>query len=163
MHAERAADLKSWAEAVYGRADVADACLTLQDQGGQNVPYLLWVAWAWLQERPLDAETLEAGSDTARAWEEAAVRPLRSLRQTLKAPIPDMGDLSRLAIREGAKALELEAERRLLLELDSLAPPPGAAGHLAPSLAAALADAARSWARVVPRPLLEALASKLLA
>ncbi|OZA82811.1 MAG: TIGR02444 family protein, partial [Caulobacter sp. 39-67-4] len=38
--------LWDWALQVYARQDVADACLSLQDAHGQNVPYLLWAAWA---------------------------------------------------------------------------------------------------------------------
>jgi uncharacterized protein (TIGR02444 family) len=35
-----------WALDAYARPGVAEACLELQDVHGQNVPLLLWAAWA---------------------------------------------------------------------------------------------------------------------
>jgi hypothetical protein len=60
----------------------------------------------------------------ARAWEEEAVGPLRRLRRALKAldPEPD-----REAVRDQVKAVELDAERRLLSALERLPPLPGGA------------------------------------
>jgi uncharacterized protein (TIGR02444 family) len=149
-----------WAVAAYAKAGVGETCLELQDGHGQNVPYLLWSAWAAGEGRALDADTLEAGVDTARAWDDAAVQPLRVVRRRLKAPIPDMGDAARLALREQVKAAELAAERSLLEELETLAPEP--AGPARPPVPA-LVEAAKAWARVVPRAHLERLAAQLSA
>jgi uncharacterized protein (TIGR02444 family) len=150
--------LWDWALAAYARPGVAEACLSLQDGHDHNVPYLLWAAWAALRGSRLDADTLEAGVDTARAWDSAAVRPLRVIRTTLKKPIPDLEDEAREAVRTQIKAAKLEAERRLLLALESLAPAPGGAGL---PLAPALVEAARAFAPVIPRAGLETLAAKL--
>jgi uncharacterized protein (TIGR02444 family) len=150
--------LWDWAVQAYARPGVAETCLELQDGHGQNVPYLLWGAWAAGSGRVLDADDLEAGVDTARAWDEGAVRPLRTLRRGLKAPIPDMDDAAREGVREQIKAAELAAERALLEGLEPLAP--GPAGPPRP-LAPALVEAAKAWTRVVPRAHLERLAAQL--
>lgn len=154
--------LWDWAVAAYGAPGVADACLALQDHHGQNVPLLLWAAWAAAGGRAPDDETLEAACDTARAWEETAIAPLRQARRILKAAVPDMDDAARLALREEIKAVELSAERRLLEGLEALAPPPS--GPSPSSLALeALAAVSRAWSPVTPRPALRVLAERLPA
>ena len=88
------------------------------------------------------------------------VARLRSVRRTLKAPVPDIDDGPREAIRNRIKALELEAERHLLDALEALAPE--AAGSPRPAIDA-LAATARIWASVTPRPGLIRLADALPA
>lgn len=153
-------ELWTWAVQAYAEPAVAETCLSLQDENDQNVPLLLFAAWAAASGRALDPETLEAAVDLARAWDGAAVRPLRAVRRTLKTPLPDLDDARRQALRERIKAAELEAERLLLESLAELAP--AASGPPRP-LAAALAEAARAWTRVVPRAGLERLAAALPA
>jgi uncharacterized protein (TIGR02444 family) len=150
--------LWDWAVAAYARPGVDRTCLELQDDQNQNVPYLLWCAWAASEGRRLDDDALEAAGDTARAWEGAAVKPLRGLRRALKAPIPDLDDSRREAVRERVKAAELAAERALLEDLEALAGEP--AGPARP-LTAALVEAARAWSGTVPRAHLERLAVQL--
>jgi len=152
--------LWDWAVAAYARPGVADTCLELQDLYGQNAPLLLWAAWAAAQGRAPDEEALEAAADTARAWEDAAIKPLRAVRRTMKTPIPDVDDAAREAVREQVKTVELQAERRLLEGLEPLAPEPSGAPR--PPLPA-LAAASKAWSKVVPRALLERLASALSA
>lgn len=152
--------LWDWAVAAYGAPGVAEACLALQDSNEQNVPLLLWSAWVAQTGRKPDAETIEAACDTARAWDSVVVAPLRSVRRTLKAPVPDIDDGPREAIRNRIKALELEAERHLLDALEALAPE--AAGSPRPAIDA-LAATARIWASVTPRPGLIRLADALPA
>lgn len=149
-----------WALAAYRGPGVSEACLTLQDTHGQNVPLLLWAAWTARTGRALDEETIEAACDAARAWDGAAVGPLRAIRRTLKAPIPDIGDVGREALRDQVKAVELAAERALMTDLEALAPESGG-----PPIATldALVAVARVWTRVVPRPALAALAERLPA
>ena len=149
--------LWDWAAAAYARAGVEEACLGLQDGYDQSVPYLLWAAWAAATGRALDAETLEAGGETARVWENAAVEPLRTIRRRLKKPIPDMGDEAREQLRDQVKTAELSAERLLLEDLETLTPAPDQPLPLAPALVAA----AKAWSSVTPRGQLEALASLL--
>ncbi|WP_339932112.1 TIGR02444 family protein [uncultured Brevundimonas sp.] len=152
--------LWDWAVRAYGTEGVSETCLTLQDVHEQNVPLLLWAAWTAATGRRPDEETVEAAADTARAWDLAAVAPLRAVRRTLKAAIPDIDNPAREAIRTQVKAVELDAERQLLAALEALAPAPDAAPQ--PPIAA-LAAAARAWGTVTPRPALVRLAERLPA
>ena len=153
-------DLWSWAVAAYEAPGVAEACLSLQGHNEQNVPLLLWAAWVAVTGRRPDEETLEAACDAARAYDTVITAHLRAVRGTLKAPIPDIADDHREALRQQVKALELDAERRLMLELASLAPAPSGAPRRAID---GLAETARQWARIVPRPALTILADRLPA
>ncbi|MFZ4166631.1 TIGR02444 family protein [Brevundimonas sp. NPDC058933] len=153
-------DLWSWAVAAYDAPGVAEACLGLQDHNEQNVPLLLWAAWIARTGRRPDEETIEAACDAARAYDTVIVGQLRAVRRTLKAPVPDIDHDHREALRQQVKALELDAERRLMLELEGLAPPPSGAPRRAID---GLAETARLWSRVVPRPALTVLADRLPA
>ena len=155
-----AGGLWDWAVAAYAVPGVPEACLQLQEVNGQNVPLLLWAAWCARSGRCPDGDTLEAACDTARAWDHAAIAPLRKVRVTLKAQILDMNSNARLALREQVKALELDAERSLLADLEALAPP--TTGTARPALDG-MAEVARVWDRVVPRQALIGLAERLPA
>ena len=152
--------LWDWAVRAYGTEGVSETCLTLQDVHEQNVPLLLWAAWTAATGRRPDEETIEAAADTARAWDLTAVAPLRAVRRTLKAPIPDIDDPAREAVRTQVKAIELAAERHLLAALEALTPAPDGAPQ--PPISA-LAAAARAWGAVTPRPALVRLAERLPA
>lgn len=153
-------ELWTWAVAAYDAPGVTEACLSLQDHNEQNVPLLLWAAWVAVTGRRPDEETIEAACDAARAYDTVVVAPLRAMRRTLKAPIPDVDHDHREALREQVKALELDAERRLMLELEALAPAPSGAPRRAID---GLAETAKLWARVVPRPALTTLSDRLPA
>jgi uncharacterized protein (TIGR02444 family) len=152
--------LWDWSLAAYAAPGVQEACLHLQDAHDHNVPLLLWSAWTAQTGRRPDADDIEAACDTARAWSTCAIAPLRAIRRTLKGPLSDIETDARLALREQVKAVELAAERHLLDALQALTPAPTAAPRPAID---ALADTARVWARVVPRPALIALAERLPA
>ena len=152
--------LWDWAVAAYAAPDVSDACLALQDHHEQNVPLLLWSAWVAQTGRRPDEETIEAACDTARAWDSVVVAPLRAVRRTLKAPVPDIDDGPRESVRNRIKALELEAEKHLLEALEALAPPASAAPRPAID---GLAATTRVWSRITPRPALIRLADALPA
>lgn len=149
-----------WALKAYAAPGVQEACLQLQDHAGQNVPLLLWAAWTAASGRPIDEDAIEGACDCARAWDEAAVTPLRALRRTLKGVNPDIDNAAREALRDQVKAVELAAEKAMMQGLEALAPAPGA-GPL-PTVTALVA-VARVWSRVVPRPLLTTLAERLPA
>jgi uncharacterized protein (TIGR02444 family) len=152
--------LWDWAVAAYAAPGVAETCLHLQDAADQNVPLLLWAAWCARSGRPLDADTIEAGCDTARAWNDAAIAPLRAVRRTLKTPLADIQTPDREAVREAVKALELDCERRLLLALEALSPTPlPASTDPLPALVAV----SRAWSRMIPRAGLTDLAEQLPA
>ena len=150
--------LWDWARTAYAADGVADACLELQAAAGQNVPLLLWAAWCAAEGRAPDEDTLDAAGDTARAWQETAIAPLRAVRQALKPRAPDLDDLAREAVRAQVKAVELEAERHLLAALEALAP--ASSGPARPALAAMVA-AARVWSSITPRAGLVQLADRL--
>ncbi len=152
--------LWDWAVAAYGAPGVADACLALQDHHEQNVPLLLWSAWVAETGRRPDEETIEAACDTARTWDGVVTAPLRAVRRTLKAPVPDIDDGPREAMRARIKAIELEAEKHLLEALEALAPTPGGPKRAAID---GLVATARVWSSITPRPALIRLAETLPA
>ncbi|MFC0632798.1 TIGR02444 family protein [Brevundimonas balnearis] len=151
-------DLWSWALEAYAAEGVQEACLALQDSADQDVPLLLWAAWAARSGRPLDEDALEAACDLARAWRERAVGPLRAVRRGLKVRHPDLDDAAREAVRAQVKAAELAAERALLEGLEAQSPP--SAGPPLATLDALIA-ASRAWSARVPRALLQTLAERL--
>ena len=140
--------LWAWALAAYARPGAAQAALALQDDHGQSVSFLLWAAWA----RP-DAALAARGADLARAWNQAAIAPLREARRALKAPLPPVDEAARSALRESVRAVELEAERVLLTTLEGL----GERGERL--LIDALGIASSAWGPQAPEPALAAFAS----
>lgn len=152
--------LWDWALKAYSAEGVAEACLELQDAAGQSVPLLLWAAWCAAEGRAPDEDALEAAGDTARAWQETAIAPLRMVRRALKSRAPDLDDADREAVRAQVKAVELEAERRLLAALERLTPPPS--GPPQPPMVMLVA-AARVWSPMTPRGGLVQLAACLSA
>ena len=132
--------LWDWAVAAYRRPGVAQACLTLQDDHGQNVPLLLAAAWAAAEGRRLDIGPAVALTE---GWEADVVSLLRAIRRSLKTAHAGVDDPPRLALRTRIKAVELEAERVLLDALQAMAGPPGPAAAAA---APALSEAASAWA-----------------
>jgi uncharacterized protein (TIGR02444 family) len=153
-------NLWDWSLKAWAADGVAEACLELQDSAGQNIPLLLWAAWCAAGGRIPDEDALEAAGDTARAWQETAVAPLRAVRRALEPRAPDLDDEAREAVRAMVKAVELEAERRLLTALEALTPP--ATGPARPPLDAMVA-AARVWSPMTPRAGLVRLAERLPA
>lgn len=152
--------LWDWSVRAWAAPGVADAGLDLQDAQGLCIPLMLWAAWTAATGRAPDTEAVEAACDTARAWSETTVAPLRAIRRTLKAAIPDMDDGAREAIRGQVKAAELEAERHLLVALEALAPEPWTAPR---PVLPALVTVAREWSAVTPRTALALFADRLPA
>jgi uncharacterized protein (TIGR02444 family) len=154
----RATDEALWPYALelYGRPGAELLLLELQDAHGQCVPFLIWGLWLAASGRGGGAAKLASGADLARAWQDAAVTPLRTLRRELKAPGKPSAERARGALRGKVAALELEAERMLLQMLqDASAAPAEPATNLIESLEAAV----RTWGRSAPRALLERLAA----
>ena len=139
-----------WALAAYDRPEVAQACLALQDDHGQQTAYLLWAAWA----SPPDA-VLADGAELARHWETAILGPVRQSRRALKSPLGPVDDAARLAVRETVKAVELDLEKLLMTSLAGLSAP--AAGATLTSLM----RAAETWGDAPPLDALERLARAL--
>lgn len=143
--------LWDWALAAYGRPEVPEATLALQDEHGFSTALLLWAVWA-----DPDSETLANGVQTTVGWDETVLWPLRNVRRVLKAPRLPFEDGARESLREDVKAAELRAERVLMEALESLAGP--AALVDAP---AALRRAAMAWSGAAPAAALDRLAKAL--
>lgn len=150
--------LWDWSVAAYAAEGVGQACLDLQDHHEQNTCLLLWAGWNAATGRRPDEDTIEAACDVARAWDSTTITPLRAIRRTLKLPVPDIEDATREAVRSRIKAVELEAERHLLLALDAVSPAPS--GPPRPAIEA-LVETARVWTRIIPRPALIRLSERL--
>jgi uncharacterized protein (TIGR02444 family) len=142
-----------WALSAYGQPGVADACLALQDEHGQNTSFLLWAVWAEAKDPGLLARAAEA----ARAWDRTALTPLREVRRALKPPLPPVADAAREGLREDVKSAELRAERVLMETLASLSSDRRGG---APALAA-LEAASAAWGHRAPDAALAALAAAL--
>jgi uncharacterized protein (TIGR02444 family) len=152
--------LWEWSIRAWAAPGVEAACLDLQDAQNQNIPLLLWAAWSATTGRVPAADEIEAACDTARAWQETAIAPLRAVRRALKTRIPDLEDEDRTAVRAQVKAVELDAERRLLAALEALAASPaGPPERPLPVLVAV----ARAWSPITPRTALTRLAERLPA
>jgi uncharacterized protein (TIGR02444 family) len=115
--------LWQWALEVYARPSVAEACLSLQDGHGQNVPYLLWAAWRASEGRPADAKE---AARLVKRWDAEVGSPLRAVRRTVKPTWPGIDDDVREDFRNAVKATELHGEKVLMESLEALSGEPGA-------------------------------------
>lgn len=90
---------------LYRTPAVAQLCVGLQDTFGVDVPLLLLL---------FQADQLRMGSEItalltdALLWREDVVKPLRTIRQTMKGQYTEDDEVQ---LREAVKALELRAER----------------------------------------------------
>jgi uncharacterized protein (TIGR02444 family) len=144
--------LWDWTLEAYARPGVPEACLTLQDEYGQNTSLLLWAVWA----ETADAELLARAADAAHRWEATALVPLRAVRRALKPPLPPVADKAREGLRDDVKAAELRAERVLMETLEAMGHHQGGAHALA-----ALEAASAAWGKPAPANALAALAAAL--
>ncbi|NWD22012.1 TIGR02444 family protein [Pseudomonas yamanorum] len=112
------ADLWSFALSTYARPGVEDACLRLQAQGAD---VCLVLCGLWLEQRGVAAQPsrLQALRQMAGPWQAEVVEPLRQVRTQWRPMAQHDAELG--ALRERVKALELEAERLLLLRLEGVA------------------------------------------
>lgn len=141
-----------WALEAYAQPGVPEACLSLQDDHGQNTSLLLWAVYAEVKDPVLLARAAEA----ARAWDATALKPLREVRRSLKAPLPPFGDAARQELREEVKAIELSAERLLLETLEGLT-----RGRAGAHALEALEAASKAWDKPAPADALAKLAAAL--
>ncbi len=122
--------LKAFALKVYGTDGVPPACLLLQERFGLDVNVLLFAAFVGAVRgealAPADLDTVAA---TVGDWHREVVRPLRAVRQRLKAGPAPAPDAATGLLRGKLQKLEIEAE---LIELSEL-------GHLAARLGAPVA------------------------
>jgi uncharacterized protein (TIGR02444 family) len=110
--------LWDFAVSFYGLPDVATACLTLQDRGGADVNMLLFALWNARCGRRLGPEQAASAADLVRPWQDAVVRPLRTVRRGLKNHGFTLAPALVSRFRESVKNVELAAER---LQMEMLA------------------------------------------
>lgn len=108
--------LTDFAVALYQQADVAPACLQLQNEQDCLVPVLLAYCWHACTMGTLPEKTASTWMEHARERSTQAIAPLRQTRTWMKYHWPEAGD-----VREAIKQSELQLELRLLDELEALA------------------------------------------
>jgi uncharacterized protein (TIGR02444 family) len=131
--------------ALYGRPGVEAACIELQRRHRIDVNLVLLCLWLGERGTALDGEALARLCHAADRWQVEVVRPLRTLRQRLKARLADgepnsiAGDWPELAtsVRERAIALEIDAEHLEQLHLGSVAAALPVGAGAGPALAGA--------------------------
>ncbi|MCX7079534.1 MAG: TIGR02444 family protein [Pseudomonas sp.] len=111
-------DLWSSTLTTYALPGVEGACLELQ-AAGANVCLLLCAVWLGQRGVMCNAQRLKQLHQLAGPWHDDVVQPLRQLRTQWRAPA--LQDVELNILREQVKALELEAERQLLLRLETTA------------------------------------------
>lgn len=158
MKTDAGAGLWDWAVAAYGRDGVAALCVELQDLEGQNVPLLLWAAWAAEGCLRIDSGTAADGAALARAWSEGVIVPLRTLRRRLKLTVTAGDETARLGLREQVKSAELASERILLAQLEPLV---ASGGGEAATVMGNLLVVAAAWTPHVPQDGLRRLSQAL--
>lgn len=143
--------LWDWSLAVYGRADVAEAGLLLQERYDQNLCLLLWAAWSGAAE----PETITRAAQITERWEAVAILPLRALRRELKTAQDGIAEPAREAFRVGVSDAELNAEMVLLNSLEPLAP------RAESDLMSSLSLASMAWRNSAPADALARLANAI--
>ena len=108
-------DLWSFSLGTYARPGVEAACLQLQSTG-VNVCLLLCGLWLGQRGVACNEQRLQLLRDVAEPWDTDVVQPLRALRTQWKSAAAENSELN--GLREQVKALELKAERHLLLRLE---------------------------------------------
>jgi uncharacterized protein (TIGR02444 family) len=116
--------LDTFAIAVYRKPEVADACLTLQEELGLDVPVLLFSAWFACTCGKIDEKMLAEVIDRSRPFSLHVVQPIRQVRRWMKQPAESQKTIMASAneeawqsLRERIKSIEISAE---LLWLDAL-------------------------------------------
>jgi uncharacterized protein (TIGR02444 family) len=117
---DAAAEFWRFSLAVYGKPDVAAACLVLQDQFGRDVNLALYCCWLGASGRGrLTRAVLDAADRAVAPWRHEVVENFRTARRAIKQAAVLGSD----NLYAKAKAVELEAERMLQIRLTELAPP----------------------------------------
>jgi uncharacterized protein (TIGR02444 family) len=114
---------------VYGMPGVAAECLELQDKLGLDVNVVLFAAWLGAEwGRVLERYDLDRIEQAVARWSGDVVRPVRAVRQSLKA-LPEIADPEVQALRKRVAETELLCEQieqavlfRLAGEIDRSAP-----------------------------------------
>jgi uncharacterized protein (TIGR02444 family) len=118
------ASFKRFALALYGSHGVANACLYLQNRHDLDVNLLLFAAFVGAERRQrLTTSYLDTVRTRIDAWHSEVVRPLRAVRQRLKAgPAPAPDEIT-ARLRRRLQQVEIAAEVVELTQLCTLLPP----------------------------------------
>ncbi len=103
--------------ALYGRPDVAPACLVLQERHGLDINVLMYCLWLARENR--EPRDFKATLDAVAEWHGAIVRGLRTIRQRLKRPVGGADLDLALALRARVQKIEIDAEHIEQLALAS--------------------------------------------
>lgn len=115
--------LWDYALALYRRPGVEAACLSLQDEAGADIPFVLFLLWCAAEGRGLEAQAITEADAGIAAFRDEVIRPLRSARRAMKREL--LVGLDTEPLRSDVKATELAAERLALEALERRAPAPG--------------------------------------
>jgi uncharacterized protein (TIGR02444 family) len=121
-----AAGFWPFAEALYSREGVADACLWLQDHRGADVVMVLFCLWSAAVRGQGDRVLIARAATLSREWHSHVVDPLRTVRRWLKhtgCDLPGVPSDDCQTLRESIKDRELAAEEIQIGALESLAGP----------------------------------------
>ncbi len=136
--------LWDFAVTTYASPQVGEACLTLQDEQGVDVPMLLFALWLAANNITLSKSSLISIDRRISEWREQVIWPLRDLRRRLKSgPYPAPSEETE-QLRQAVKAAELRAERAELAVLE-------AEGRLLPAHPAPVGETTRENAMLVVR------------
>ena len=114
---------RAWTDmcAAYRDANLAAACLGLQQAFAVDVPLMLVLSLADRAGHGLSAATIATLQRDARAWRETVIVPLRETRRAMKTRFLAPGEV---ALRDAIKRAELEAEHLHVLRLAESLPAP---------------------------------------
>lgn len=153
-------NLWDFANRVHAQPGVEAACLSLQDDHGQCVSFLMWRLWTLAERRPVDGVLLGDAVAAAQTWEAAATAPLRTVRRRLKTLPSQIPADGQARLREAIKSAELESERLLLQALEAMTP---ATAGLNPGVERAMRTAALAWGGPAAPPALLRVLAKAIA
>ena len=114
---------RAWPDmcAAYRDADLAAACLALQQAFAVDVPLLLVLSLADRAGHGVAPQTIASLETGARDWRDTVIVPLRHTRQAMKSRYFAPAET---ALREDMKRAELEAEHLHVLRLAESLPAP---------------------------------------